>query len=441
MKPFHLENIVLKSLKWLDKHHKEEVQHTTNDAFFASCEYFDEDLFENLLEEYGYQIDFNYTEWLIADSIIDVDGMQMRTADLLLSENGPRYTFEEREMIKVIKENPLRLYEVVKTDHENGYLYLKDILQEGRGKSEVKVYDKKASMTTPKKMKIALRVIPWNGENILSRTAYIFLEKQIKSTVRQLKELQNTISKIDRGVQNFLFTTNLISAWFDSLLSDYSITSNATPQIIDSSTGEPLVITTDLFDIHDIKAFQAYVKSNQSIEREKENNWVYYASATDDGFVRIRGELILTEKKRLKVITNTIKKADELRAELEDALGKNIHYRTRKIEDVTSKKLLEEGSEKLGKSAKENEIDMNSPEILEMMQNYIHNIYKNWADEPIPALGNKTPRQTLKVKGGEKKVRELIETYELSARKQHVEDGNPLLSYDFLYEALGLKTK
>lgn len=426
-------------MEWLERHYPEEVQMATALGFFSFRDKIDDDLFEEFADDYGGILEFNYVEWLIADSILTIKDESFRTVDLLLSKNGPRFTADERKMLQVLRENRLRLYEITKTDHKNGFLYMKELPQKGRTGGTIEVYDKKASMTAAKKMKIACRIIPWDGQNILTGTMYEFAEELAKRYLQEEPLLKKEASFLSPEWQEHARTSYMISAWASGLLQSLASYREDDMQFVDQKTGDPIIFTTDLYDITNHDGFLEFTGSTEWIDVQDDGSWVWLSPPDDDGLSRPRGDLTLIDKKRLKVVSTTVQKADGIRTELEKALGKGIKFRTRQLEDVTSKKLRNESKRKRGSGKEVDRETLDAPELAEAMQNHIQAIYKNWADEPLPAFDNKTPRQMLSRRGGEKRVREMIELYELSARRQMVEQKMPLISYNFLYKELGLK--
>ena len=76
--------------------------------------------------------------------------------------------------------------------------------------------------------------------------------------------------------------------------------------------------------------------------------------------------------------------------------------------------------------------------MAEVVEQAIHRMYANWADEPIPALDGKTPRQAIKTPAGSERVKGLLRGYEASERQQAQEQGRRVISYAFLWQALGI---
>jgi hypothetical protein len=76
--------------------------------------------------------------------------------------------------------------------------------------------------------------------------------------------------------------------------------------------------------------------------------------------------------------------------------------------------------------------------LTQMVTEVIHRSYANWADEAIPALDGKTPRQAVQTSAGRERVKGLLRSYEVSEAAQAGQQGRTAVSYDFLWQALEL---
>ena len=65
--------------------------------------------------------------------------------------------------------------------------------------------------------------------------------------------------------------------------------------------------------------------------------------------------------------------------------------------------------------------------------------YANWADEPIPALQGLTPCQAMQSASGTERVKGLLRSYEDDEARQAAQQGRRAISYQFLWDALGLR--
>jgi len=67
--------------------------------------------------------------------------------------------------------------------------------------------------------------------------------------------------------------------------------------------------------------------------------------------------------------------------------------------------------------------------------------YEGWPDEPVPALGGKTPKAAVRTKKGRLAVIELLKDFEIhKARKAQREGGEPF-DFGFLWKRLGLENE
>jgi hypothetical protein len=79
------------------------------------------------------------------------------------------------------------------------------------------------------------------------------------------------------------------------------------------------------------------------------------------------------------------------------------------------------------------------PEVVtEIIEKHIRQTYADWADQPLPALNNRTPREAIKTPEGLEQVKFLLHSYEHSETRQAKDQHRTPVSYDFLWHKLGL---
>ena len=76
--------------------------------------------------------------------------------------------------------------------------------------------------------------------------------------------------------------------------------------------------------------------------------------------------------------------------------------------------------------------------MAQATEQVLHRHYANWADETIPALGGLTPRQAITTPAGLERVKGLLREYEDGEQRQSAAQGRPAVSYQFLWDALGI---
>jgi len=84
-------------------------------------------------------------------------------------------------------------------------------------------------------------------------------------------------------------------------------------------------------------------------------------------------------------------------------------------------------------------LDLPQEELQSLMEQVLRRHYANWCDEAIPALDGRTPRQAIRTAAGLERVKGLLRMYEDGEREQSRVQGRPPISYQFLWDALGLQ--
>ena len=74
-----------------------------------------------------------------------------------------------------------------------------------------------------------------------------------------------------------------------------------------------------------------------------------------------------------------------------------------------------------------------------VVEQAMRGLYANWADEPIPALSGQTPRRAMATPAGLERVKGLIRSYEAGEVQMAQQQGRSAISFDFLWQALGLR--
>ncbi len=82
--------------------------------------------------------------------------------------------------------------------------------------------------------------------------------------------------------------------------------------------------------------------------------------------------------------------------------------------------------------------DIDSEALDDLAEQTIRHLYANWADEPIPMLGNVTPRQAMQTPAGLERAKGLIRSYESSEKEQTALQHRAPVSYASLWESIGL---
>jgi hypothetical protein len=136
---------------------------------------------------------------------------------------------------------------------------------------------------------------------------------------------------------------------------------------------------------------------------------------------------------KLTIGVNSEKRAKEIQKEVEKRLGDKAVFQIMTYDSLEHH--LKEGKGEV-KPERQEEL-MNHPAVQAQMLKMMEEHWKNWYDQPIPALKGKTPRQAAKTKEGRERLEVLLTEYETRDRKSA--KGNLLRpDIDVLRRELGL---
>jgi len=202
----------------------------------------------------------------------------------------------------------------------------------------------------------------------------------------------------------------LIHLWTEAVLELES--APAVQPVLVNSDGEPLLLTADHF------SFPAH-RRGQVVQRLRRMEGAEVReegpAATELIFRRpgprgLLAELYVgsavVEASRLRLETNSVERADALRASVEAACEGLLKHRVREHADPQT--LLAAVQEQSEAQAGE----LAGPELLEVLRDFKSRHYAGWMDVPLPLLKGKTPREAVRTAAGRRKVELLLKELE-----------------------------
>jgi hypothetical protein len=359
----------------------------------------------------------NAHEWVLAEGVA-ADGR--RFIDHVLGEDGPALTASDRLFLEALGSTPLDLYEVVESRPGEGLI----LLSKTDPKAEpIWVVERSGSRSLGKGDHIGARLLALEPAIVsgavyfFSSGAYLNLRSELFGKRRRAKPDPTRISR------------SIVHEWLSVLVAP-------PPRLVDASTGDPLVLTTVLYRIRDLEALRKSLRTQPDVE-EDENGWVRF----EDPKANVKRPLYeLTRKgpNRLEVFARTVALADQAERWISRVAGGSIQKLTRALEDP--RHLWKNRFQDRPERSPDEVLESLSPEqMTELVENLHRQMYANWADEPIPYLKGKTPRQAIRSKAGRMEVIELLRTYEIGERKEAEEQRRAPADFGFLWDELGLE--
>jgi len=210
--------------------------------------------------------------------------------------------------------------------------------------------------------------------------------------------------------------------------------------VMQNTDGDPMQLTSDDFAL--VGSRDAVARKLSAIEgaeepEEEGGNTVF--TVTKAGNVMnsswnntIVGRLVLSNT-RLTVETNSVRRADSLRAAIEAGLAGLIRFRLRKEENTAL--LMEEARENASTAGAKPQAPL-PPDAEAAVRDFRERHMRAWLDESIPALGGMTPRQAARAPAARRKLETLLKEIE---RNEAGQPGPMRIEVRWLWEELGFE--
>lgn len=389
-------------------------------------------------------VSINAGEWLIARGEIHARGGPREINAYLLGRDGPFLTPGQREWIAQLRARPLRLYRVT-------------AVQPGTGMTLVDEFDPQAdpqpvrevsgSRTATPGMLMGARIMEVAagagiaGHLELSGAIYPFSKLAEEAVLAQARQVLAASAGLNFHVDNQrdLFEQAIARAWLDQWLAPTPL-----PQLQDASTGDPLLLVTDHYRVLDAAVLAASLASQPDVSGNAQQGWNRLIEGADGAQRSLSTINPGRSTDRVELFHRTQRLANDGRAWFEGVAGAAVQHLTREITDPAGHLARAGGGvggSKMGRAPRSSSTstpDLPPEVIAQAIEQAIRRHYANWVDETIPALGGRTPRQAITTPAGLERVKGLLREYEEGERQQSAAQGRPAVSYQFLWDALGI---
>ncbi len=370
------------------------------------------------------QIQINMTEWLLADGEMFVKGPQLRINAVLLGPDGPGFSTGQRHWLAQLAEQPLWLYSVTEVRSGEG-VTLCDALDFQA--LPVAVQERAGSATMKPGMVLGCRVVPTPSRNELSGAMYPFSMLAAQAAIDEVRALIETQPQPEN--QRTLIGLCIARSWARQFTEAPRM-----PQFIDAQSGEPMLLVTDHYRVIDASALALALAACADVDGDEKNGW-YREFEGSDG--QVRSQVAINPGKRrdrIELFYRTQRHADDGRAWFDGVAAAAVKYLHREISSPQDLPPL------AGANAKKKPRPALPPEAMaQAIEQVIRRSYANWADEPIPALDRKTPRQAMQTAAGLERVKGLLRSYESGEAEMAAQQGRRAISYHFLWAELGIE--
>lgn len=393
--------------------------------------------------------------------------------DDYLKRRGWKESASVRAYMAALRNSTMSLYEI--SDIVRGTSFrARDLI---RGGEPVLINERSATQTLEQWDRIAARVVQVGSQTQIGGGVLVFDHETSELLIEAIRKLDSLSSEEERELaeaNGYEFDEDtfsdlspteklrIMAPLFTTFWLIDAIDRVRSPRIPDlrNAEGDDLMLCEARFPLaarvteHDIAAvldqrpeFRARSSQSWSWVREGRGAAKPTAAASEhDEPSRLtfetwsdEDELVLAdiriEDKTLVLSTNSKQRCDSGCALLSDALGKRLRkpsIRTETIDQVMASRA----------SATPNQLDIPEEEQRAIVHDYMDRHYRDVLDQPVPALGGRTPRTAVKTEGGRIKVVEWLKIIENQTAKSAAPDS-PMAGYDFawLWTELGLSAR
>lgn len=418
------EGAVERAIGWLMAKHRKAVSVAVEDMILDGLSNEERAALEAQDEQVWQTIHLNATEWLLAEGHILVKGEHKLVSEHLLGQGGPLFTVDQRRWIEQLAERHLLLYEI--TDVIPGeQMTVCDVLDTEA--LPIIVREKSGSQASTVGMHIGFRLMEVDDHYELSGVAYQFSRFVIPDVIAHMREAMAQFDK-RQEVLSGLLSTIIRRKWLEQYFVPMPM-----PTMMDSYTGEPMLLITDHYRVKDWKVLTQSLSDQSDVQGDRESGWDRFIDC-DDGQTRAAATINIEKSaNKITLFYKTQNYADKGRSWFEAVADDAVQFVSREISDPKGM-MANMPRQEAKPQAFEPDLP---PEVLaDIIEKTITRMYVNWADEPIQALAGKTPRQAIKTPAGLERVKGLLRSYEAGEKQQALEQGRREVSYEFLWREL-----
>jgi hypothetical protein len=195
-----------------------------------------------------------------------------------------------------------------------------------------------------------------------------------------------------------------------------------------TAEGEPVTLAMVVFHVTDRAKVSAALEGHPQLERQDDGSFAWLEPG--GSFTRILGTFVL-DAGRLTLETMSESRAERGRVFAERLLGDAVKYRATRHENLARALARAPRREPAPASTVPPELER------EVVTGLYDQHYRSWLDEPVPALGNRTPRHAATLKTVRPKLVALLK--ELENHMEHERrQGRPAVDLGWMWGELGL---
>ncbi|MGH7796785.1 MAG: hypothetical protein ACREQ2_18120 [Candidatus Binatia bacterium] len=363
-------------------------------------------------------VNLAYHSWFAYDFDLGQGGTPF---DLFLEREAKKLSTGERNFLEGLRGSHLRLYEILEVKPDQGFV-LRDLWDDRR------LYVRERSATR--------QLVPWDlivarvgpsgdGETVFETLTYLFPASAKDDLLKGLKKTHRMFMRDfpEKSIEAFFKTMAPVfhQLWLER------VALPPRPRLI-ASDGEPFIFTEVIFDLLDRDAAIRSLADRDDIVDHGDGSYGWLEPG--GSFQRSAGTIIIGED-RVVFGTTSKKRAEKARDELSSLFGDAVRFRVISYEDV------EQAIKRAPQKTKNKEPDIPIEDQRKILGEFYEQHYRKWLDEPVPALGNRTPRHAARLKTMRPKLIALLKDFESHSERQR-RSGEIAYDFTWMWAELGL---
>jgi hypothetical protein len=363
------------------------------------------------------QAEASYHAWFAFD--VPLAG-QRTLLDLFLERQGRHLRPGGLTYLEEMRGSHLRLYEILAVKVDEG-LELRDLFDD----ATVWVRERAATRQLVRWDLLAARIVRGgHGDWVLESDCYLFPASEREDLVRGMRKAHREFVREfpQRTLVDFFKTMApvLHQLWLDR------VALRPRPTIV-TGDGEPFIFAQVTFDILERGPLKAALEAHPNIARHDDGSYGWFEKK--GAFDRALGTFGF-HGDRLVFETTSQGRAERGRDFIQSVAGGSVKFKAISYEDIGQ-------AIKHAAPAKPKEDEI-PPEVqAELLGKYYEDYYRKWLDQPIPALGNRTPRHAARLKTVRPKLIQLLKHFESLSERQR-RRGETAYDFSWMWNELGI---
>lgn len=344
-----------------------------------------------------------------------------------LAKRGHRESRRGRQYLEALRDSPRSVYEVTAVKPGRA-CQIKDLI---RGGPKLTVREKAASRQMRPGDKIAVRVLHVDDHRQFSAVLFPLHPASSDAMLQAIEDMQGITPDlpIDQVLDGMVDLCAI--DWLSDLLQPPAL-----PSIVNTE-GDPFEfhnvsfpVVGDLDDI--IGVLDASPLQSADVQSSDARAAWLWLEGDDDGPQSIKASIEISDN-RLVAFCHSAKRAEAVHHLIGDLLGDRVGT------PLTSIETLEQAQRRLPLDESTSHDHLDDDARIDAVKAVLDAHYRATIDAPVPALGNRSPRDAVKSKSGREAVRAWLEDLERNEAIRAEHQGGTAYDFGWMWQELGVE--